>query len=817
MKSKLSFSSLRKRSNSSPTNEAQAQSSTQGDSSSTPPPAPGSHEPYQSLISTPPLNESHLELSNNVPVSSQNDGTNQLSPHFQRSDFMPMQMQADDLSSIASSSASTTQSSIFSRARSTGTSSTGLSSRYSAKGLGTIAEENGKTASTTNPVPLMRVVESTQYTPAEEKISSQNKKAQPKEKGKQRRPTSMLKHPYDGPSVMPEVPHENNLSNAPPLSLKTSRSIHSRFSPSSRPTHDFQSSCQSSQDYVSYSSAHPALPSSQLTLSNELKRLSENLLAQFEQASNGIASVNFIAGNVSNLLANCLASPPLQSVEPATISLHSEPALLLIIKVVLHFSDNLLKQESSRQRAVLLHKLYSLGVRLKLLASAPVNSTHILQNFAVGSIPELPCEKQVVQMVEAAATYSSEYTSDQQGAFIAPILRGFAPEFSVMSLIFGYPDLRPEHFERISSLCELRPDVHVLCQKNYIRACAGGSFKAPFRVPEDPLAPPISMSLSKKGSPTVSGTLGGYIYPQIDPENEELAQYAKSTFAVTCAHVCLDSGDNTGAPISVPSTFLANLYRKALSKECDKFPSGTMEHKTYASAVDEVDSKYANASSPEFGEVVWGERNVIGKHLSDVAIIKCNDNLKCKNYLGDDIQFSEYDPALMFGNLYVKTVIEKPRPGMEVFKYGSTTKYTSGQLSGPRMVYWSDGRLQSSEFVVSSGSPAFASGGDSGAWILHKNVEEEYGGSVNGSGSYPSTLRRPGPSLGVVGMLHSYDGERREFGLYTPICRLLDRLEEVTTIKWGVVGIADNHQVDSLAGGSDSSEDDERDASSDGE
>ncbi|KAF5102731.1 hypothetical protein D0Z00_000223 [Geotrichum galactomycetum] len=312
--------------------------------------------------------------------------------------------------------------------------------------------------------------------------------------------------------------------------------------------------------------------------------------------------------------------------------------------------------------------------------------------------------------------------------------------------------------------------------------------------------PPISMSLSRQNNPMVSGTLGGYIYPQVDSGSNDLGSFGKSTFAITCAHVCLESetGENMGAPVAVPSTHLSSAYRTALLSQSDRFRPGSIEHETYRRAIKDLDNKTAINHSPgSFGQVVWGERAVIGKQLSDVAIIQCNEKLQCRNYLGDDVAFSEYDPALMFGNLYVRSVVEKPIRGMEVFKYGSTTKYTNGQLNGLRMIYWSDGKLQSSEFVVSSNSPGFASGGDSGAWILHKDCGDNAGGYVNDS--------RSGPSLGVVGMLHSFDGERQEFGLYTPMTSILSRLQEVTNIKWGVVGIPDNHGIP--AGGSDSSED----------
>ena len=223
-----------------------------------------------------------------------------------------------------------------------------------------------------------------------------------------------------------------------------------------------------------------------------------------------------------------------------------------------------------------------------------------------------------------------------------------------------------------------------------------------------------------------------------------------------------------------------------------------------------------NKPSESFGQVVWGERKVVDGSISDIAIIKCNDNLKCRNYLGDDISFSEFDPALMFGNLYVKRIVKKLVPGMNVFKYGSTSKYTRGKLNGPRLVYWADGKIQSSEFAVQSDSSSlFASGGDSGAWILQKsedhflpdddsNATPSRTADVSDQASIITSNSIAGPNLGVVGMLHSYDGERKEFGLFTSIESILDRLHQVTNIKWGVVGVPDEDNEDLPAGGSDS-------------
>lgn len=125
------------------------------------------------------------------------------------------------------------------------------------------------------------------------------------------------------------------------------------------------------------------------------------------------------------------------------------------------------------------------------------------------------------------------------------------------------------------------------------------------------------------------------------------------------------------------------------------------------------------------------------------------------------------NPFLRFQNLYVKEKVLKVKAGSEVFKIGATTKYTTGQVNGSKLVYWADGKIQSSEFVVASPSPLFASGGDSGAWILTRLT-----GKLG---------------LGVVGMLHSYDGEQRQFGLYSTIGDIFQRLNQVTGVNWDIV------------------------------
>ncbi|ODQ67849.1 peptidase S64, partial [Nadsonia fulvescens var. elongata DSM 6958] len=474
------------------------------------------------------------------------------------------------------------------------------------------------------------------------------------------------------------------------------------------------------------------------------------------------------------------------------VSVNKYPSLANTIKIVLHFHDNLLSHHChSRTRGQMLRLFCLLGTRLKLLSVTSNCALAYPRNFAFGSVAEFDSQAVVLSIMDSIASAESSAITDQEGSFIAPVLRGLGPQFAVLTITFGFPEPSQDHYDVVTSLTKLMPDIHLYCQKNSISVCANGVsnssrayFKPPFREPLDDKCPPISLSLSVQNAQTTSGTLGGYIYPKINPRKKELADHARFTYAMTCAHVCMtsrprDSSENNYSAISVPSSVLINMFKRALQGEVKKYPPTSEVYRAYNGAVKGLDEKYpmpdnegkynpsCNQPKDTFGQVVWGERTVINGSISDIAIIRCSPNITCRNYLGDDICFSEYDPALMFENLHVKHIEQKIISGMHVFKYGSTSKYTAGIFNGPKIVYWADGKIQSSEFIVrSTSSPMFATGGDSGSWILHK--------------------RDTGPGLSVLGMLHSYDGEHKEFGLFTPMTQILDRLAEITGNKWGI-------------------------------
>ncbi|CAN6667663.1 SPS-sensor serine protease component Ssy5p [Trichomonascus vanleenenianus] len=604
------------------------------------------------------------------------------------------------------------------------------------------------------------------------------------------------------------------------------------------------------------SSSPPAshrMVADQRSVPEVLRRLCEDLFSVMEEAHNsrGAPDLARLALAVQQLLKNASRLPCMGNVQKGEFSINSEPSIARIVKVSLHFIDNLLQtpQDHPAKMAILKH-LYELGVKLRLVESTPGTVPYPC-NFSVGELPELPSQELVVSILDKVANNSEESfgISEQDGAFIAPVLRGISPEFSALCLTFGFPNPEADHFRAIAAMYKVAPDVHVYCQKNQIKAC-NGALKAPYREPINSKAPPMAISLASQSATTLSGTLGGYVYPKVRKDNPLYEHFGKATYAMTCGHVVLYNNQNAAnSEVLVPSPVLIKYYRDSLVKEQARYPERSEERRVYQREIAYLDSKYPqngsslNQPQQPFGQIAWGERKVVNGSLSDLAIIKCAGDLTCRNYLGDDIQFSEYDPALMFGNLYVKRIVRKIQPGMSVFKYGATSKYTKGKINGPRIVYWADGRIQTSEFVVAGAdSSLFATGGDSGSWLYQKS-EDYYSGTESEdqqgdaavsalstklskqslhdiespTSSAASTVRHggvpsiasssSGPCLGVVGMVHSYDGEKREFGLFTSIDSILERLYQVTNIRWGVVGVPDDEDEESPAGGSDSSSD----------
>lgn len=615
-------------------------------------------------------------------------------------------------------------------------------------------------------------------------------------------------------------------------------------------------------------------------INEKLRQLSDDMSFATYQYNNSALNLTSAVINTIDCLKNFVSF--VESLSEATttdswsFNTYNNIHLRKVMKIYLNFYDNLLQDEVYIKLKLLLVRNFNDFSNMLTNASdrrGSINPTNIVkpQNFAIGcnENQRLPNEDVLINIIQKMASTSVKI-KEQNGSFIAPIVRGIAKDMNVLCLYFGYPNPSDYHTKLTQSLHDLYDDIHVVVVKNQIDLAATKSmptpgipdmashapqpqghssdqpqpplqkFKLPFRVPSDVEKPTMSLSISIENASRTSGTMGGFIYPMIDLEKQpHLESYSNSKFAISCGHVCLNNGDDqTEYPhVSAPSSVLISLYKKALIQQYEKLSrndedSTMMEAKVaYGSVLKQVDRmfplkkvKITNGKTKQayyetrnlpihrFGQIIWGERTLMSmkdsneKKLSDLAIIKVNKNLTCnQNFLGDDIAFNEFDPGLMFDNLYVRKVIDLERyapkisksdlninevddtlpvtrnnnAGLPVFKYGSTTKYTQGNLNGIKLVYWLDGAMHSSEFVINSidNNTAFAAGGDSGSWILSKledcnTVSESKG-------------------LGVLGMLHSYDGEFRQFGLFTPMCEILTRLEEVTKIKWGVVGVSD--------------------------
>ncbi|ANZ76236.1 BA75_02447T0 [Komagataella pastoris] len=607
-------------------------------------------------------------------------------------------------------------------------------------------------------------------------------------------------------------------------------------------------------------------------IEKQLRILASNLLSVVLQINQSIINCTraslMIIEYIDSTIAQIGRNERLKFFPPRQICTIESLGLRKFVKSILLLVDVILRDEVYRHsRSLILSKSQELLVKLKL-----TNSKQLIPClFSIGCTSQpLPNQDKINMIMEQLANEGSGI-SDQEGAFVAPVLRGFGePSLSILTFIYGFPQVSKEHIKIVNLFHGMSEDMHFMCQQNAIKPAAT-KFKAPFRI-SNSLLPPVSMSISTCESSGLSGTLGGYLYPKIpkDTKNEKLLSDLNSTFAITCAHVLLDTSGKANSTIkfasdtsrvSVPSAVLINMYRKALFQERNRYQEYSEEFQAYNRVVEDInvlfppqqlvflqklpldsDNKYRklkikrNLPPKDFGKVLWAERVIDEESggISDLAIVKLDTkdkSLRVSNHLGDDVSYNEYDPSLIMSNLYVKKVINLDTldkraggagttgaGGLKVFKYGSTTKYTSGNLNGVRLVYWSEGKLQSSNFVVRSSNYSqkfggsgnaestdnngvgFASAGDSGAWILSKlqDVKEYQSFTEKLSEATMSIFDFHGlkqetstTGLGVVGMIHSYDGEFKQFGLFTPMTAILQRLQRVTNVEWCVAGCED--------------------------
>lgn len=530
-------------------------------------------------------------------------------------------------------------------------------------------------------------------------------------------------------------------------------------------------------------------------LKNELSILEDNLVALMDDIHQNVTNISKAVIQAVEYFKKFL--PNINDKLSFRVTFERFPSLRVITKIVLHFLDNLLSSEVfSNSRSILLrrylHFLRKMNITTTEESALESRVIPYLSNFCIDSECNLPNKENINKIIEQLSQSDQYAISDQEGAFIAPIVRGLGPRCGILTVMFGVPNPQQEHYDIVKALYSLFPDVHFFCAKDYINPCAdvlryhvpkpmetnapvsaatsSFNFEPPYRLAVDATKPPISMSLSSDNSLKMTGTLGGYLFPQIEKESK-LSQFAGASFAITCSHVVL-SESHDYPHVSIPSRVLQTTYQNTLLEESRRYPKGSKEENAFLEESERIDNNIKWQDQNKFGQVVWGERSIVNGKLSDFAIIKVDSKYKCENCLGLGLA-SVPDPTLKFQNLYVKEKVLKLKPGMQVFKIGASTNYTTGQVNAAKLVYWADGKLQSSEFVVSSPVPLFASAGDSGSWILTK-LENRIG-------------------LGVVGMLHSYDGEQRQFGLFSPISDILERLHDVTGVLWDIDPILDEN------------------------
>lgn len=496
-------------------------------------------------------------------------------------------------------------------------------------------------------------------------------------------------------------------------------------------------------------------------LETELFKLNENLIGILNQMSEN--------NNISKIaILICDLFDEFNFTVNSSIKLQTNLNLISIIRIFLQFYDNHLRFEVYKNSKNLLIKSFREFLK-KLNFSMEFNTGNqpipMINNFSINLDEINPSIKLKVESIISKLSDSNSFNiSDQNGSFIAPIMRGFSKNTSIVSIMFGFPDPQPEFYDIINALSQSFNDIHFFIVKDSIKLCNSTTtgnnkgeemFKPPFRIPNFE-KPEISISISSENGVKSSGTLGCYIKPKLVNN-----KYKDFKFGLTCGHVLLNEDQNY-PNVMIPSKVLANSYKEALKAERDVYEANSYEYCSYDKEYNKVDKL-----TKKFGQVIWGERTLINKKISDLAIIKIDKSFKIENFLGNEMD--KFNTSLKFKNLYIKKLIETKdfNKHNKIFKIGSKTNYTTGEINGIKLIYWLDGNLQTSEFVISSPEPMFANSGDSGS-ILLNNLSNE-------------------PGLGAIGMLHSYDGELKQFGLFTPIEDIFTRLYQVTGVEWEFV------------------------------
>lgn len=284
----------------------------------------------------------------------------------------------------------------------------------------------------------------------------------------------------------------------------------------------------------------------------ELMDLEENLAELMDDIHQNVTNISKAVIEAIELFKKFM--PNCSGKLPFRIFFERNSSLRAITKMTLHFLDNLLASEVfGNSRSILMRRYMQFLKKLNISIDRDQNPQTLpyMANFCIDADCNLPQRDSIGKIIEELSTHDSSLIADQEGAFIAPILRGLSRRSAILTVMFGVPEPHHKHYEIVNALYSLFPDVHFYCVKDYIKPCAdvmdvpatpmefelpktsmGTSFIPPYRLATNALEPPISMSLSSDHSLKSTGTLGGYLFPQIE-ENHKLSQFAGASFAIT--------------------------------------------------------------------------------------------------------------------------------------------------------------------------------------------------------------------------------------------------------------------------------------------
>ena len=184
-------------------------------------------------------------------------------------------------------------------------------------------------------------------------------------------------------------------------------------------------------------------PTSSLeVLESELKRLNENLVALMDDIHQNVINISKAVIQAIEFLKKFL---PDTTRITFTVTMANSSCLRSIAKIVFHFVDNLLNTAAFQNPKSILLKAY-LGFLQKLNINVfedsmdDVHTLPAMKNFAIYDKCGLPNRDKLSNIVDEIVRADPSSIADQEGAFIAPILRGLSKKSAVLTVMFGIPN-----------------------------------------------------------------------------------------------------------------------------------------------------------------------------------------------------------------------------------------------------------------------------------------------------------------------------------------------------------------------------------------